>query len=424
LRENTLVTDDLDGTSPIAVAGALDGARRLGGLFDGFEAYKTATEEDYRALLTGGLVVPDTNVFLNLYRYNAETRDDLFSVLHNLADRLWVPHQVMVEFWRNREAVLRDPRDTDRTIQELGDQQDKAVRTFRTWANRVGLQEERSAELSGVLTAAFETVSDGVGELADDAAAEFSRNTNKDPVLARLEPILDGRVGLAMGDVEHVEAIVEAKRRASTRQPPGYKDIGKEGDDSAGDYLVWTQVLSEALSRCRNVLLVTGDVKEDWWRRHHGELRGPRHELVDEMRKVAGVRLFIIRPESLLLQARQALQVTVRDQSVQDVERVDRFLAEDEFGGWNIDALTELLSRLELEGWRAQAAAIRQAAEAGGFVSREIVYAIGKYDPDRSLRGFTRPVNRITRGFREREVIPESAVDVLSTEYDAASVNG
>ncbi len=46
------------------------------GLYDGFEAYRTPTEVDYRRLLTSGLVVPDTNVFLNLYRYNDETRTD------------------------------------------------------------------------------------------------------------------------------------------------------------------------------------------------------------------------------------------------------------------------------------------------------------------------------------------------------------
>jgi len=45
-------------------------AEMSGGLFDGFESYRTPTEADYRGLLTSGLIVPDTNVFLNLYRYN------------------------------------------------------------------------------------------------------------------------------------------------------------------------------------------------------------------------------------------------------------------------------------------------------------------------------------------------------------------
>ena len=246
------------------------------GLYEGFEGYRTATDADYRNLLTEGLIVPDTNVFLNLYRYNEQTRNDLFTVMSGLGDRLWVPHQVMLEFWRNRESVLRDPRDTDKTSAELGAQREEAVGIFRAWANRVGLPSERGDQLISVLTSAFGQVIAGVSELADDDASQFARDTSKDPVLAGLEPILRGRVGKRMDQADYETALQEAKRRGEKKQPPGYKDSGKQDPAAAaGDYLIWTQVLREAKRRERDVLIVTGDVKEDWWRRDHGELRGP-----------------------------------------------------------------------------------------------------------------------------------------------------
>lgn len=390
------------------------------GLYEGFEGYRTATDADYRHLLTDGLVVPDTNVFLNLYRYNEQTRNDLFTVLSGLGDRLWVPHQVVLEFWRNRESVLRDPRDTDKTSAELGAQREEAVGIFRAWANRVGLSSERGDQLISVLTTAFGEVIAGVGELADDDASQFTRDTSKDPVLAGLEPILRGHVGKRMDQADYETALQEAKRRGEKKQPPGYKDSGKQDPAAAaGDYLIWTQILREAKRRERDVLIVTGDVKEDWWRREHGELRGPRPELVEEMRLSSGVRLFMMRPETLLLHASQILQVEVQEGSVQDIERV----AQAENGGWSEDALGQLLGRLSSEGWDAQEQSIRLAALRGGLVEREIVYALGGYDAERSLRGFTRPVNRITREFRARGIIPSSAIDVLEAEYDPASGN-
>lgn len=303
------------------------GGQAGGGLFDGFEAYETPTESDYRRLLTDGIVVPDANVFLNLYRYNEQTRNDLFSVLRGLGDRLWVPHQVVVEFWRNREAVLQDPRDTSVTIRDLAGQRDKAISTFRSWANRVSLRQQRTAELIEALTQAFATVTDGVSELSDKDASSFARNTNQDPVLIELEPIMQGRVGPVLDKDEHTEAIAEAKARADSKTPPGYKDAGKDLIASAGDYLVWLQTIRQAKLEKRDVLFVTGDVKEDWWRREHGELRGPRPELVAEMKAQASVRLFMLRPESLLVQARQALQINVSDESVQDIEKVDQLSA-------------------------------------------------------------------------------------------------
>jgi hypothetical protein len=304
------------------------------GLFTGFEAYQTPTPDDYRRVLTEGLVVPDSNVFLNLYRYIDKTREDLFAVLDKLGDHLWVPNQVLVEFWRNREAVLRDPRDTAKISEELTERCDQAVQTFRTWANRVSLPEERRTVLEAALTQGFETVVDGVSELTDNEAGEFAQNTNKDPVITKLAPILHGRVGDALEKPQHEKAVAEARRRIETKQPPGYKDGGKGDELARGDYFVWEQVLCEAERRRCDVLVVTGDVKEDWWHREHGQTRGPRSELVEEMRQRAGVRLFMLRPDRLLAEAAPALQVDVRGESLQDVERVDRFLEKLPGGRW------------------------------------------------------------------------------------------
>ncbi len=43
------------------------------------------------------LFVFDTNVLLNLYRYQSGTRDELLNVLAQLSDRIWIPHHVALE---------------------------------------------------------------------------------------------------------------------------------------------------------------------------------------------------------------------------------------------------------------------------------------------------------------------------------------
>lgn len=168
----------------------------------------------------------------------------------------------------------------------------------------------------------------GIDEFADTRAVEAARDTHKDPVLRSLESMLRNRVGLPLGDEAHAAAVVEGLRRVAEREPPGYMDKKKDDEGAAGDYLVWEQVLIEAKRRRCDVLFVTGDVKEDWWREEHGERRGPRIELVNEMRQRSGRQLFMLRPTQLLDYARTALEVTVREESVQDVDRVDKFLSE------------------------------------------------------------------------------------------------
>lgn len=311
--DNAYAVSDIDGA-----------AKSNGGLFDGFEAYKTPTEADYARLLAEGIVVPDANVFLNLYRYNEQTRNDLLAVFRQLGDRLWVPHQVIVEFWRNRETVLQDPRATTATLRDLEGQRDKAVNTLRLWANRVSLPHERRENLLDALRKTFQDVGDGVRELADNDASEFARDTNKDPVILELVPVLSGRVGPAFDQPSRENAIAEAKSRLDAKKPPGFKDSSKELDLAVGDCFIWFQTIRHARSEKKDVLFVTGDVKEDWWRREHGESRGPLPELVNELREQASVQLYMLRTESMILRARQAFDMNISDESVQDIERIDQ----------------------------------------------------------------------------------------------------
>jgi len=52
-----------------------------------------------------GVIVFDTNVLLNLYRYNDKARDELIGLMKSYKSRLWMPYQVRLEFLDNCEAV-------------------------------------------------------------------------------------------------------------------------------------------------------------------------------------------------------------------------------------------------------------------------------------------------------------------------------
>lgn len=86
--------------------------------------------------------------------------------------------------------------------------------------------------------------------------------------------------------------------------------------------------------------------------------------------------------------------------------------------GWTVTAATELFSRLEAANRPVQAKVIRAAASAGGMCDRAKVYALGGYDDSRSLRGFTRPVNRIVDAMKTEGILAADAADPMQTIYD------
>ena len=404
--------------------GAPGAPAERGGLFDGFEGYRTPSDDEFRSALVASLVVFDTNVFLNLYRYNDQTRRSVIDVIAALGDRFWVPYQVLEEFWRNRErALVRPLTEVKQSAENLGKQLEAAREVLRMWVNRAALTPESAQPVEHQLAEAFDAARALIDRLADSEAVNRARNTQHDSVLASLLPVLEQHVGRPMSEEDYARAVTEGQRRAATGEPPGFADVSKAdsgGEGAAGDYLVWEQVLNEAEHRHLDVVFVTGDVKRDWWRYEDSFPRGPRIELSRELGRRCGARLFMILPETLLRFA-DVLAVTVEQQSVEDVERTSRSSRGPSEGrtggGWTTAVLDALLAKLATTA-PVQEATIRMAAQQGGYIGREDVYLLGEYEPERQLKGFTRPVNRLVQELRDAGDLPEDAVDLLSPVYD------
>lgn len=238
-----------------------------------------------------------------------------------------------------------------------------------------------------------------------------------EPVLGQLQELLDGKAGKKPAEADWQTAVQEGNERAARQVPPGYLDAEKADSDlpegAAGDYLVWRQAIEEAARRDLDLVLVTGDEKEDWWWRHRSEFLGPRVELVAEFKTRCGQQLYMMRPIDLLKRS-SALHVMVSKESVDDVERVSR--EGPKLSQWSDAGVAALLERLEIEG-RDQAEVIRVAALHGGTIDREQVYEICGYEDDRMLRGFTLPTSRITRDLQQEGIVAEGVEPVLTTIY-------
>ncbi|KAB8182374.1 hypothetical protein FH608_050310 [Nonomuraea phyllanthi] len=313
------------------------------GIYDGYEEYKTASDEDYRQVLTKGMVVPDTNTLLNLYRYNKRTRNDLIAILERVANQLWMPRQVLDEFWRNRKNALDDSKSIlTETTAELRALQQKSAEAVNKWSNRLALSGENLDSIRDSLKRGFEVAINRVQKLTEAEAFIVSENTNDDPVLIALEPLFGGRIGPAFDDSEVEALLAEANRRIQNKIPPGYEDKDKKGGFPAGDYFVWEQIIREAEERRCDVLIITGDKKKDWWQEEGGKRKGPRLELIRELRQRAQARLFMLRPESLLQYAKSVLNVEVSQKSVEDAGRVDRLRAALELSSLTIEEVGAL----------------------------------------------------------------------------------
>src|SRR5688500_4356529 len=63
-------------------------------------------DKDDKEIWKDSIIVLDTNVLLNLYRYTQETSEQILNLLQKYKENLWMPHQVALEYHYNRKSVI------------------------------------------------------------------------------------------------------------------------------------------------------------------------------------------------------------------------------------------------------------------------------------------------------------------------------
>ena len=86
-----------------------------------FIGYYHPTADETNASWENGTFVFDANVLLNLYRYSESTRKDFISVLKKLKEKLFLPHQVGLEFHSNRLNVIRGLEQSYKALEDVID---------------------------------------------------------------------------------------------------------------------------------------------------------------------------------------------------------------------------------------------------------------------------------------------------------------
>jgi len=371
-------------------------------IWTGFEGYKDPTEDEALALLGGSLVVLDTNVLLDLYSIPEPNRNLALDALEFLQDRLFVPHQVLREFWRNRQSVIASAPVQTQPLSGVREKLLAVVNTLRP-------DREPTVELDELRSQIEETIA-GLEAQIDAARGKpldvnrILQDTSLDPVLKRLESILEGRIGASFGSDEET-LVQQGLKRFEAKVPPGYMD-GKDKRDQipergTGDYLLWEQALRFVAdqSEPRDFVIVTNDSKEDWRSivAQPKHVLGVRPELVAEALERTGARFVLLDPRDFyrLMDRIRSVDADASRSLSSALETVSSNRARDS-GEWTSDAYHQLLADLRRDGFAAQADVIVLAAERGGFAVRTEIYEVAGYAGDRSLRRFSMPAQRAT----------------------------
>ncbi len=319
-----------------------------------FIGHYTPTEAEFKALWKDCFFSFDANVLLNLYWWQSTTRDRFFAILDNISDRIWLSNQAAKEYFQRRRSVIQDQADAYSSFVRTLDKSRKDLAALFS-------KHSSSDEVKGImaqLDKAYLNAQEDI-EVVEKIQPNFLED---DVILTRLTKLFNGKVGDAYSNEELSKLKKVFDERIDNRIPPGFKDKDKKGPERRyADILIWYQILDKAKELGKSVILITDDLKEDWWQMHNNDTVGPRPELIAEARDVAGVRFHMYSSELFISYAAKHLGTGEDKEAIADIvqtrERVleeqrrysalaDRLERESEEFGALHDRRDKLLSRI------------------------------------------------------------------------------
>jgi len=288
---------------------------------DLFPGHFKESEGKLREVWDTSLFVFDANILLNLYRYSDTTRNEFLRILEKIKDRVWIPHRSAEEYLNNRLSVI--------------DQQERSYDETKKSIQSLHSDLENASQHPFVSNRTMSKVSKVFDDLCEELNKNQSVHTNRisnDEIKASISAIFEDRVGQPYDKERLVELIAEGEERYKQKIPPGFKDGSKSGDSEIftekcrkyGDLIVWTQVIDQAITAVKGIVLVTDDKKEDWWEKFKGKTIGPRPELVKEFKDRTNNTFHMYQADRFLELARENLDEQVSDEIVEEIREVRR----------------------------------------------------------------------------------------------------
>jgi|GEM_PF-2473788 len=312
---------------------------------DKFKCYYDYSEKEKAQILKNSTIVLDTCVLINLYEYTSRSREDMFKILDEISNQLWMPHHVALEFNRRRLGAI------DKIIRLISSTKEAFSKNMDTFKSQIRKTQSDLGKLAKELD--IETVITKVDEGCSGLVSqidEISEQQNKlleiDPICNKINDLFSGKIGDGPKDQNELNNMLqEGDKRYKFNIPPGYMDIDKDKNKNDkegygyggiyyqykyGDLIIWEQLIKKAIdSNIKYLVFVTDDSKEDWWwmLRPKGKKLGPRPELKEEMfrkAKLEGYHQYSA--DELMKYVSMQYNVSVTEGSIDEVKKIGQRL--------------------------------------------------------------------------------------------------
>lgn len=276
-----------------------------------FPGYYTPSKEEFEKIWKDGIIIFDTNVLLDLYRYSEKTVKSLIEIMESLEGRIWIPFQVSKEYHKNLNTVISDQ------VRKY----ENSIKTLTDFKKQI--DEKRSHPfLSDDLTTEIEQFCEKFDKELEDKKRIVKELIINNPIKEKLADLLADKIGNAFSKEDLEKIYSEGEKRYKELIPPGFGDLKKPIPDRYGDLIFWKEILKKNSEIDSPILLITGDKKDDWYLKELGLTIGPRPELISELKEHKENLFYIYPTDKFLKYSKEYLQTKVDEETIKEVGEI------------------------------------------------------------------------------------------------------
>lgn len=225
------------------------------------------------------VIILDTNVLLNIYRFSPDFSVFALNCLRTVSQYIVLPATVHLEFCKHNRAEFNKMTNRVREAgTETKDQISRAKeKIISSCKNFDRLKFPDTDELKSALSKNLNDLEKSFDDffvdhnilefISDpwegvDQLSEFVNDLGKSNLVMKAPSQLNLYNWCSEGEMRYKKQI-----------PPGFKDAkNKDGLRKYSDLILWKEIIRYATEKKVNVIFVTDDVKADWWENSDGEL--------------------------------------------------------------------------------------------------------------------------------------------------------
>lgn len=225
-----------------------------------FEEFFNKRSLDLSKTRDDTVIILDTNVLLDFYRNSSRTNKEILDTLRKVSRELWMPYQVMLEFFYNKTSVKYSMEtEFEKAQKKIEDENESLKDSLQEVVSNLQL---KSMDLIKKKKTFLKIQSKKIEERKIElkkGLAEIKRAINSnDEYIEEFLKMVNKSIGESYGQDRINEIEENGRKRFEDKMPPGYMDNKKDEkryfrgvvyEKKFGDLIVWNQIIDYVESK-------------------------------------------------------------------------------------------------------------------------------------------------------------------------------